>query len=246
MSRKSPDVELKPEDIFYIPDNKTKRLSADVINRLAGFGSATASGVLIWEMEAGLPEPDVGFGSIPAVGLVRRAPQFPRNSPRRRASGGKPRDQVRTFYFSVISAGRDKRCFSAVALTLAAGLFGVSKMITPSYEGTATVDIDLRMPAGLLGADSAASPSSLDGDQFMATQMKLIQSDSVLRGVEQKYHLLELEKQDRAALDVPTATFRNAPVFLRKLRVNRPPNTFLIENSYRSPDRELSERGNRQ
>ena len=49
MNRKSPDVELKPEDIFYVPDNKTKRLSADVINRLAGFGSATASGVLIWK-----------------------------------------------------------------------------------------------------------------------------------------------------------------------------------------------------
>ncbi len=49
MSRKSPDMELKPEDIFYVPDNKTKRLSADILNRMASFGSSTASGVLIWK-----------------------------------------------------------------------------------------------------------------------------------------------------------------------------------------------------
>lgn len=48
MDRKSPDVPLFAGDIFYVPDNKTKRLSADILDRLVSFGSATTSGVLIW------------------------------------------------------------------------------------------------------------------------------------------------------------------------------------------------------
>lgn len=48
MNRKSPDVELEADDIFYVPDNKTKRISMDIIDRLVSFGSATTSGVLIW------------------------------------------------------------------------------------------------------------------------------------------------------------------------------------------------------
>ncbi len=48
MDRKAPDVELLPKDILYIPDNSGRRLTAGVLERLAGFGSATASGMLIW------------------------------------------------------------------------------------------------------------------------------------------------------------------------------------------------------
>jgi protein involved in polysaccharide export with SLBB domain len=48
MNRKSPDVDLKPDDIFYVPDNKSKRISMDVIDRVVSFGSATTSGLLIW------------------------------------------------------------------------------------------------------------------------------------------------------------------------------------------------------
>jgi polysaccharide export outer membrane protein len=48
LDRKAPDVELQPKDILYIPDNTGRRLTAGVLERLAGFGSATASGVLIW------------------------------------------------------------------------------------------------------------------------------------------------------------------------------------------------------
>jgi polysaccharide export outer membrane protein len=46
--RKRPDVALEGGDIFYVPDNHAKRLTATVLDRLAGFGAATASGVLIW------------------------------------------------------------------------------------------------------------------------------------------------------------------------------------------------------
>jgi len=48
MERKTPDVPLEANDIVYIPDNKGRRMTLTALERLAGFGSSTASGVLIW------------------------------------------------------------------------------------------------------------------------------------------------------------------------------------------------------
>lgn len=48
MQRKSPDVPLLSNDILYIPDNRGKRIGLTALERIVGFGSATASGVLIW------------------------------------------------------------------------------------------------------------------------------------------------------------------------------------------------------
>jgi polysaccharide export outer membrane protein len=48
MRRKSPDVTLETDDVFYVPDNKTRRTTFTVIDRITAFGSATASGLLIW------------------------------------------------------------------------------------------------------------------------------------------------------------------------------------------------------
>jgi hypothetical protein len=39
---------LQAKDILYIPDNTGRRVTANVLEKLAGFGSSTASGVLIW------------------------------------------------------------------------------------------------------------------------------------------------------------------------------------------------------
>ncbi|MCC7236051.1 MAG: polysaccharide biosynthesis/export family protein [Bryobacterales bacterium] len=48
LQRKSPDVPLLANDILYIPDNRGKRIGVTALERIVGFGSATASGVLIW------------------------------------------------------------------------------------------------------------------------------------------------------------------------------------------------------
>jgi polysaccharide biosynthesis/export protein len=48
IQRKSPDVNLASGDILYVPDAKSRRLSASAIEKIAGFGVATASGLLIW------------------------------------------------------------------------------------------------------------------------------------------------------------------------------------------------------
>jgi polysaccharide export outer membrane protein len=48
MQRKSPDVPLLANDVFYIPDNTGRRASMNALDRILGFGTATASGVLVW------------------------------------------------------------------------------------------------------------------------------------------------------------------------------------------------------
>jgi polysaccharide export outer membrane protein len=48
IARKAPDVTLEGDDILYVPDSKGRRLSAAALERIAGFGAATASGLLIW------------------------------------------------------------------------------------------------------------------------------------------------------------------------------------------------------
>jgi polysaccharide biosynthesis/export protein len=48
MGRKSPDVRLAADDILYVPDAKGRRMSVAALEKIAGFGAATASGLLIW------------------------------------------------------------------------------------------------------------------------------------------------------------------------------------------------------
>lgn len=48
LDRKADDVPLQVNDLLYIPDNKGKRLAAGVVDKLAGFGSSTASGLIVW------------------------------------------------------------------------------------------------------------------------------------------------------------------------------------------------------
>jgi succinoglycan biosynthesis transport protein ExoP len=113
----------------------------------------------------------------------------------------------------------------------------ISSRLTPIYESTATVDIDRQMPAGVIGQEATRAPLN-DADQFLATQIKLIQSDSVLRPVAERYHLREAEtgRMERLA----GTRGADAPVVLKRLKVTRPPNTYLLLISYRSSDPQLA------
>jgi polysaccharide biosynthesis transport protein len=113
----------------------------------------------------------------------------------------------------------------------------VSFRLTPVYESTATVDVDRQTPSAVIGQDTIRMPSN-DADQFLATQVKIIQSDSVLRPVADQYHLMDLEKRR----DKPTQAERDAPTVLKKLKVARAPNTYLLLISYRSTDPHLAAR----
>ena len=48
LHRKTPDFPLQANDILYIPDNSKLRVSASVLEHMAGFGSSTASGLIVW------------------------------------------------------------------------------------------------------------------------------------------------------------------------------------------------------
>jgi succinoglycan biosynthesis transport protein ExoP len=116
----------------------------------------------------------------------------------------------------------------------------VSARLQPIYESTATVDVDRQAPQEVVGQDSARSSAPNDADQFLATQVKLIQSDSVLRPVAEQFHLLDSEGQLSGMSPEKAQETARAPVVLKSLRVTRPPNTYLLLISYRSADSALS------
>ena len=114
----------------------------------------------------------------------------------------------------------------------------VSARMTPIFESTATIDIDRQEPSTVIGQDSNRTAALNDSDQFLATQLKLIQSDSVLRPVVQRFKLQPKDIEDRTKEsmggDNPTARAEEAPIALKRLTVKRPPNTYLVLISYRS------------
>jgi len=48
LERKQPDIALSANDILYIPDNRSARITMTTIDRAVGFMSSTASGILIY------------------------------------------------------------------------------------------------------------------------------------------------------------------------------------------------------
>ena len=123
--------------------------------------------------------------------------------------------------------------------TCVAATLIVSFRLTPIYESTAVIDIDRRMPTGILGQEATQSATN-DADQFLATQIKLIQADAVLRPVAQKYKLRELENDDWDTRKIKQAEAEDTPVILKNLKVTRPPNTYILNISYQSKDKRLA------
>ena len=126
------------------------------------------------------------------------------------------------------------RISGAVAAAVLATLV-LSARLTPIYESTSTVDIDRQSPAGVVGAEATRSALN-DSDQFMATQIKLVESDAVLRPVDEHFQLRKQEGQSAAASPRGEA----APITLKELKVTRPPNTYLMQIGYRSADPQLA------
>ena len=112
----------------------------------------------------------------------------------------------------------------------------VSARLQRIYESTATVDVDRQAPSEVVGQDSTRASAPNDADQFLATQIKLIQSDSVLRPVAEQFHLLDREGQLKGMSPEKAQETARAPVVLQRLKVTRPPNTYLLLISYRSSD----------
>ena len=116
----------------------------------------------------------------------------------------------------------------------------VSSRVTPIYESTATIDVDIQAPSDVVGQDSSRSTSYRNPDQFLATQIKLIQSDAVIRPVAEEYHILDGSGQVKSANTDQIQKGAEAPVSIGGLKVTRPPNTYLLLVSYRSPNRQTA------
>ena len=186
-----------------------------------------------------IPDP----GKLPALTGDARLPAYP---PHSSAAGPLPAGVdieidppsiPLSHYFWILRRHR-WRILAFVAAVVIATLI-VSYRITPVYESTATIDVDRRMPSMVLGQDSMPATTN-DADQFLATQIKLIQSDSVLRPVAEKYRLREAENENWREEIRGDPEAGDSPVLLKKLKVTRPPNTYLILISYRSKDKKLA------
>lgn len=117
----------------------------------------------------------------------------------------------------------------------------VSSHLKPIYEAIATVTIDREAPVGLVGDESQRSSSSVqDVDQYISTQIRMILSDAVLRPVARKFDLLKREGQIEGLTAEKERVLRDSPTKLRHLSVSRPPNTYIVEISYRSASPQLS------
>lgn len=125
-------------------------------------------------------------------------------------------------------------------ITCVAATYVTSKRLTPIYESSSVIDVDRQAPSGIIGQDSTRAGGPNDADQFLATQVRLIQSDAVLRPVALKYNLLRDEQQVAEPNAEASQRALNAPVLLRRLKVTRPPNTYLLYIAYRSPEPQLA------
>ncbi len=117
----------------------------------------------------------------------------------------------------------------------------VCSRLTPIYEATAKIDVDRRVPVGVIGQEATqGAVNGDDADAFMATQIELIHSDAVLRPVAERFHLLEREQQLARLGPEKARRKSSAPVYLKQLKITRPINTYILDISYRSPDPQLA------
>ena len=179
-----------------------------------------------------LPAPE--SASLPAV------PELYTVSPSYAYGEREPEDAIVPLSHYLWILRRHKWRILAFVLVAVISTIVVSARLTPIYEAIATVDIDRQAPAGVIGQDALRMAPN-DSDQFLATQIKLVQSDSVLRPVAERYKLHLVATANLPGQPaLPTARAQNAPVVLKSLKVTRPPNTYLLLISYRSPDPELA------
>jgi capsular exopolysaccharide synthesis family protein len=176
--------------------------------------------------------PNAGGSSVPAI------PQGAAVYPAYAYAEPEPEEQALPLSHYLWILRRHKwKILSFVAASVISTLV-VTSRITPVYESTATIDVDRQIPAGVIGQDaSRATPN--DADQFLATQLKLIQSDSVLRPVVEQYHIAARDVSPLQP-NLPQSRESAAPVKLANLKVTRPPNTYLLLVSYRSTDPNLA------
>jgi len=115
-------------------------------------------------------------------------------------------------------------------------------LLPPINAGSAIIAIDRQSSPETIGDNRLLSTGD---DQFMATQQGLLQADTILRPVTERYDLLQRERQFRRYVFWYYSAgrqhaIRNAPIVLKHLKVERDPNTYLLTITYRDEDPQLA------
>jgi polysaccharide biosynthesis transport protein len=151
---------------------------------------------------------------------------------------GDPAESQRpiAFYAGIV---RRRWLLIGVLSTLLTGLVVLMCALAPPiHVGSTMIAIDRQAAPETIGDDRLLSTGD---DQFMATQQSLLQADTILRPVAERYNLLQREHQLRRywfwrySTDKERA-IRNAPIKLKHLKVERNPNTYLLTITYRDRD----------
>jgi polysaccharide biosynthesis transport protein len=111
----------------------------------------------------------------------------------------------------------------------------------------------INLGSALIAVDRQATPETVGGDrllatgddQFMATQLNLLQADTILRPVAERYNLLEREHQLQRYFfwrysPEKEHAIKNAAIQLKHLKIQRDPNTYLLSISYKDEDPQLA------
>ncbi len=113
----------------------------------------------------------------------------------------------------------------ALAVLICTALTAVACfVVTPVYEATARITVDNKVPSSVLGQEAGAESTS-DVEEFLTTEMDLMQSDAVLRPVAEQFHLLPTPKKASAVAGT---------VSLKGLTITHPASSLILRISYRS------------
>ena len=108
--------------------------------------------------------------------------------------------------------------------------------------GSALIAVDRQAAPETVGDDRLLATGD---DQFMATQLNLLEADTILRPVAERYHLLDREHQLRRYFfwhysPEKERAIRNAPIKLKHLKIQRDPNAYLLTITYKDEDPRLA------
>jgi capsular exopolysaccharide synthesis family protein len=145
-----------------------------------------------------------------------------------------------TFYAEIVRRHWEMIAVLSLALT---ALVALACALAPAINvGSALIAIDRQTAPETVGSDHLMTTGD---DQFMATQQRLLQADTILRPVAERYNLLEREHQLLRYWFWPysrekEAAIRNAPIVLKHLKVERNPNTYLLTITYRDTNPQVA------
>ena len=145
-----------------------------------------------------------------------------------------------TFYGEIVL--RHWRMIVLRSMVLTTLVILVCSLAPPISVGTSLIAIDRQAVPETIGGDRVMITGD---DQFMATQQDLLQADTILRPVAERYNLLEREHQLRRYWfwrysQEKELAIRNSPIALKNLKIERNPNTYLLTITYRDENPQIA------